>query len=48
MREDKRRKDRFMVPGDTAVVNGDKCVQVDSSIFGGSVDKKISFIAIKG
>ena len=43
MREDKRRKDRFMVPGDAAVVKGDKCIQAEPSFFGGSVDKKIIY-----
>ena len=43
VREEKSRKDRLMVPGDAAVVKGDKCRQSEVRFFSDSVKKKVSF-----
>ena len=40
VREEKSRKDRLMVPGDAAVVKGDKCRQSEVRFFSDSVEKK--------
>ena len=40
MRKDNRRKDRFMVPGDAAVVKGDQFIQSELSFSDDSVKKK--------